>query len=633
MSMKCIRRRRRGERGVKAMMRWSAIFLGCAAILFAGVASVSPQTPHAANSVTAGPKSILVDGKPIQIISGEMHYPRIPREYWRDRLKKARAMGLNAITTYVFWNLHEPKPGVFDFAGQNDVAAFVRMAQEEGLYVILRPGPYVCSEWDLGGFPAWLLADRDIVLRSRDPKFMGPAERYLHRLGKELAPLQYSRGGPIIAVQVENEYGSFDSDHLYMAAVRDAIKAAGLGEVLLYTADGPEELPSGTLLDLHAAANFGPGDAPEAFATLRKFRPNEFLMSGEYWAGWFDAWGNPHEHTDAEQQAKELDWMLSQGASVSLYMFHGGTSFGFMNGANWTREGYAPQTTSYDYDSALDESGRPTKKYFMFRDVIAKHRAKDEPRLPDLPKPAAIISIPEFQLSQTAELFESLPKSVQRESPVPMESLGQSYGYILYRTTIAGPADGLLKLNDLHDYAEIFLDGERAGELDRRLKQNQIALKSSKQSSVLDILVENTGRINFGKQLRGEWKGITDSVTLNGRALTGWQIYSLPMTDLSSLRFSDTAARGAAFYRGTFSLGETGDTFLDTRGWHKGMAWINGHCLGRVWDIGPQQTLYVPAPWLKRGANEVIIFDLAPPANPTLRSLKEPTLDSLRAAK
>ncbi len=450
---------------------------------------------------------------------------------------------------------------------------------------------------------------------------------------QELAPLQYSRGGPIIAVQVENEYGSFDNDHLYMGAIRDAIKAAGLGEVLLYTADGPEELPSGTLPGLHAVANFGPGDAPEAFATLKKFQPNEFVMSGEYWAGWFDGWGKPHEHTDAAQQAKELDWMLTQGASVSLYMFHGGTSFGFMNGANWTREGYAPQTTSYDYDSALDESGRPTKKYFMFRDVIAKHRVVGDAPLPDLPKPAQIISIPEFRLDRAAALFENLPKPVASESPLPMEMLGQSYGYILYRTTIAGPADGLLKLNDLHDYAVIFLDGARVGELDRRLKQNQIALKTSARSAVLDVLVENTGRINFGKQLRGEWKGITDSVTLADRALTGWQIYSLPMSDLSTLHFSDAPARGPAFYRGEFSLNEIGDTFLDTRGWHKGVAWINGHCLGRVWDIGPQQTLYVPAPWLKRGANEVIVFDLAEQPKPTLRALKEPILDSLRASK
>jgi beta-galactosidase len=614
-------------------MRLRLNIFGGAALLVVSVALLGAQAPRAAHTVTAGPTSMLIDGRPVQIISGEMHYPRIPREYWRDRLKKARAMGLNAITTYVFWNLHEPTPGVFDFSGQNDVAEFIRIAQQEGLYVILRPGPYVCSEWDLGGLPAWLLADRDIVLRSRDPKFMRPAERYLKRLGQELAPLQYSRGGPIIAVQVENEYGSFDNDHLYMAAIRDAIKAAGLGEVLLYTADGPEELPSGTLPDLHAVANFGPGDAPEAFATLKKFRPNEFLMSGEYWAGWFDGWGKPHERTDAAQQAKELDWMLTQGASVSLYMFHGGTSFGFMNGANWTREGYAPQTTSYDYDSALDESGQPTKKYFMFRDVIAKHRAAGDAPLPDLPKPAAIISIPEFRLDRAAALFENLPKPVASESPLPMEALGQSYGYILYRTTLTGTVDGLLKLNDLHDYAVIFLDGVRVGELDRRLKQNQIALKTSARSAVLDIFVENSGRINFGKQLRGEWKGITDSVTLAERALTGWQIYSLPMSDLSALHYSDAPARGPAFYRGEFSLNEVGDTFLDTRGWHKGIAWINGHCLGRVWDIGPQQTLYVPAPWLKRGANDVIIFDLAEQPKSTLRALKEPILDSVRASK
>nr|HEV7953795.1 beta-galactosidase [Candidatus Acidoferrales bacterium] len=259
--------------------------MGASACIAAGAA---PSAPASVKIV--GPQ-FIVDGKPLQIISGEMHYPRVPREYWRDRMKKARAMGLNTIATYIFWNLHEPEPGVFDFSGQNDVAAFVRTAQEEGLYVLLRPGPYVCSEWDLGGLPAWLLADPNIVLRSTDPKFIGPSEKFLKRLGQELAPLQATRGGPIIGVQVENEYGSFGKDAEYMGKIRDAIVAAGLNEVPLFTADGPERLPFGTLANVAAAINFGPGDAKKGFETLAKFRPDGLRMNQEYWDGWFDAWG------------------------------------------------------------------------------------------------------------------------------------------------------------------------------------------------------------------------------------------------------------------------------------------------------------------------------------------------------
>src|SRR5580698_10102314 len=375
--------------------------LSLAAVVFVLFAAASPQTTRRQTFGVNGTAFVL-DGKPFQIISGEMHYERIPREYWHDRLKKARAMGLNTISTYVFWNLHEPKPGVYDFSGSLDVAAFIRIAQEEGLHVILRPGPYACAEWDLGGLPAWLVADPNIVLRSADEKFLGPAERWLNRLGRELAPLQLTHGGPIIAVQVENEYGSFGNDKNYMNRVLAALKNAGLGEVLLYTADGGDELPAGTLPGIHAVVNFGPGDAKEEFAKLQKFRPGRPMMSGEYWDGWFDHWGEKHHDTDVAQQAQELDWILSQGYSINLYMFHGGTSFGFMNGANWQKV-YEPDVTSYDYDSPVSESGALTRKYFAFRDVIARHRPGVT--IPDPPAPLPVIEVPEFELAESAPLW------------------------------------------------------------------------------------------------------------------------------------------------------------------------------------------------------------------------------------
>ena len=569
----------------------------------------------------------VLDGKPFQIISGEMHYPRIPRDYWRDRLKKARAMGLNAITTYVFWNLHEPRPGVYDFSGQNDVAEFIRLAQKEGLYVILRPGPYICSEWDLGGLPAWLLADPNIVLRSTDSKFMTPAKRWLVRLGKEVAPLQSSRGGPIIAVQVENEYGSFDHDHEYMRQIHQALIKAGLGEALMYTADGANRLAAGTLPDLPAVVNFGPGETQEAFAALAKFRPGQPLMAGEYWAGWFDSWGLPHHTTDAAEQERDLEWMLSRGYSVSIYMFHGGTSFGFMNGANFDKT-YLPQTSSYDYDAALDESGRPTKKYFAFREIIARHRPSET--IPQPPQSAPVITIPSIALSQSSSLWDNLGKPAATGAIRPMEMLGLSYGYVLYRTQVDGPVKGDLKLTELHDYAIIYLDGTPIGTLDRRLGQDTLAIEVKTARAQLDILVENTGRINFGKELRGERKGITRSVTLGGRELPNWQIYALPMTDSSAIQFRQQGQAGPAFYSASFALNQTGDTFLDTRGLGKGVIWVNGHALGRYWKIGPQQTLYLPGPWLRQGKNEIIVFELEGKSDLSVEGLEHPILDQLR---
>jgi beta-galactosidase len=590
-------------------------------------AFAAPASNAAPHTFRVENGKFALDGKPFQIISGEMHSPRIPRAYWRARLRMAKAMGLNTVTAYAFWNEHETQPGVFDFTGQHDVAEFIREAQSEGLYVILRPGPYVCAEWEWGGYPAWLLKQHGIVVRSSDPKYMEPARRWLMRLGKELAPLQVGNGGPILAVQVENEYGSFANDHYYMEQIHQALVDAGFDKALLYTADGPEEVPDGSLPELPAVINFGRGGAKDGFALLHKLRPEGPFMSGEYWAGWFDHWGEKHHTTNARQQreeADELGWMLSQGYSVSLYMFNGGTNFGWMNGANIEGKKYQPTVTSYDYDAPLDESGRPTLKFALYRETIAKATGVTPPPVPAV---EPTVAVPAFHLDASTSLWEALPRPVESAQVQSMEDLGQAYGYILYRTMVAEPTRGELVLDQLHDYAKIYANGVLIGTLDRRLEQDRLSVDLKEPNTRLDILVENGGRINFTEAMRYERKGITKQVTLAGKLLTGWQIYPLPMKDPDKLGFSDAACSGPCFYRGTFNLDKTGDTFLDTEKFTKGFVWVNGHELGRFWEIGPQKALYLPGVWLRKGINEVIVFDLEGAPGKTAEGKASPILD------
>ncbi len=566
-------------------------------------------------------EQFLLDGKPFQIISGSMHYPRVPRACWRDRMRKLRAMGLNTLCTYCFWDLHEPERGRFDFTGNLDVASYIRMAQEEGLWVLLRPGPYICSEWDFGGLPAWLLRAPNVKVRTTDPKFLKPAGEYLGRLGREVAGLQITQGGPIIMVQVENEYGSFGNDHAYMRTIRRLLRDAGL-QVTLYTSDGSaaHELEGGTLPGVLSSINFGAGDALREFANFAKFRQGVPRMCGEYWVGWFDHWGEQHHEVPFDVGVKGLDWMLAQGISVNLYMAHGGTSFGFMSGANFDKA-YQPDISSYDYDSPLDEAGRPTEKFFAFRETIKKYLPAGS-QLPRLPTPVAELAIPRFGLGESAALADLLGKPVRAERPQTMEQLGQSFGFVLYRKNIARAGKGKLEINEARDYAVILQGGKRLGTLDRRLGQKSLQVELA-AGQPLEILVENLGRTNFGPRMVDDRKGIVGFASWNGQELTGWEQYTLPMDNLERLKFSSGAKDAPAFYRGTLNLASVGDTFLDMRGWGKGYVWVNGHNLGRYWKIGPQQTLYVPAVWLQAGANTVIVLDLGPGGERSIEGLKD----------
>ena len=557
-----------------------------------------------------------------RILSGEMHYPRIPRPYWRARLRMARALGVNAISTYVFWNRHEPQPGTFDFAGENDVAAYVRAAQEEGLDVILRPGPYVCAEWDFGGLPAWLLRDEAMRVRTTDEAFLAPVRRWLRRLGEELAALQRISGGPIIAVQLENEYGAYGSDSNYLRAIRAALCDAGFSASPLFTIDQPGDLAAGSLTGVPIATTFAPGDPAGALAGIRKLRPDAPLLCGEYWAGWFDHWGEPHALSDDAQQAADLEWMLQQGASVNIYMLHGGTNFGFWNGANATPDApYQPTTTSYDYRAAIDEAGRPTPKYFAFRAAIERVTNRTAPLVPPAPQTIAVAA---FELNESAPLENALPPAVCCERPLSMEHLGQSFGYVLYRTIVKGPFEGTLTIEDVRDYAVVSIDGRIVARLDRRLAQSSAPVRGGGDAT-LDILVENSGRMNYGAGLAFERKGITRAVRLNDRELLDWRIYPLALETIEAVQFTAGSTAAPAFYRGRFHLDVAADTFLDVRDLRKGAVWVNGRNAGRVWDIGPARTLYVPGTWLHPGSNAVVAFDLFErDSPPSLRGLSEP---------
>ncbi|MGB7137227.1 MAG: glycoside hydrolase family 35 protein [Acidobacteriaceae bacterium] len=604
------------------------LFRGCAAALFAAALAAPPlPAQQPAPSFTISGSQFLLNGKPFQILSGEMHYERIPRAYWRDRMEMAKAMGLNTIATYVFWNVHEPEPGRFDFSGNADLPEFLREARQEGLYVILRAGPYSCAEWEFGGFPAWLLADpkMETALRSNDPAFMVPAERWLMKLGQEVAPFQIGRGGPIIAVQMENEYGDFGSDQEYLKHLRAIFQQAGFTDALLFTTNPTRGEKNGSLDGTYAAVNFGIGHAASGLDFLARMRPGQPLFAAEYWPGWFDHWGEPHQTRPIAPQIADLNTILSRGASVNLYMFHGGTSFGFMSGASWTNNEFLPDVTSYDYDAPLDEAGHPTPKYAAYREVFATYAGHP---LPPVPQPPPVMAVAPFTLTESAPLWRNLPTPIAAQNAQAMETYGQAYGFILYRTRLQNPVHATLALPGLNDYARVYLDGKLTGTLDRRLKQDSLTLVSPRPNATLDILVENDGRINSTRMMRQAAKGLPHSATLDGQPLTNWQVFTLPMTDLHTLRFHrGIQATGPVFYRGRFRVDRPADTFLDIRALTKGAVWIDGHPIGRYWNIGPQDTLYVPGPWLHPGWNDIVVFDLNGVAAPRLAGLTGPILD------
>lgn len=611
--------------------------LSLAALLFLLVSCGGSKASYdLGEDFTVGEGTFLLDGEPFVVKAAELHYPRIPRPYWEHRIKMCKALGMNTICMYIFWNFHEQEEGVFDFSGQADIAEFCRIAQDNGMYVIVRPGPYVCAEWEMGGLPWWLLKKKDISLRERDPYFMERVRIFEQEVGKQLAPLTISNGGPIIMVQVENEYGSYGVDKEYVSEIRDILRESGFSDVTLFQCDWSSNFFLNGLDDLVWTMNFGTGaDIDGQFRRLGEMRPEAPKMCSEFWSGWFDKWGARHETRPAEDMVAGIDEMLSKGISFSLYMTHGGTSFGHWAGAN--SPGFAPDVTSYDYDAPINEYGAPTHKYDLLRDVLQKYSDTD---LPEVPEPVAQrIEIPEFTLEESVPIQAGITKTETSDAPTTFEELDMGWGSAIYSTTLPEiPERSFLTINDAHDYAQIFIDGRYIGKIDRVRNEKSIAIPACKAGAKLEIFIEAMGRINFGRAIK-DFKGITGNVTVTSdegtSELTGWTVSCIPdgyEDALTALEKGGEKAfdTGAGYYRGTFRLRKTGDTFLNMEAFGKGQVYVNGHAIGRFWSIGPQQTLYVPGCWLKKGKNEVIVLDVEGPAgNPAIFGQSTPELDKL----
>ncbi|WP_265799509.1 beta-galactosidase [Pedobacter sp. MC2016-05] len=557
-----------------------------------------------------------LDGKPFKIHSGEMHYSRIPKPYWRHRLKMMKAMGLNAVATYVFWNYHETTPGVWDFSSDNrDVSEYIKIAQEEGLFVILRPGPYVCAEWEFGGYP-WFLPQNGITIRGNNKPYLDATKAYFTRLYQEVKSLLITNGGPIIMVQVENEFGSYVSQRKdisleehrkYNATIYKQLKDIGFN-VPFFTSDGSWLFEGGTLPGALPTAN-GEDDVAKLKSQVEKFYGNKGpYMVAEFYPGWLSHWAEPFPKISNESIVKQTNKYLDGGVSFNLYMVHGGTNFGFTSGANYDdKHDIQPDLTSYDYDAPISEAGWATEKYFALREILKNDKT------PAIPAKIPVISIPNIKLSKSIDLevFKNAIVPVSNDQPLTFEKLNQGHGYVWYSRRFRQPISGKLQLKGLRDYAIIYVNGTKVAELNSNFQKYECDIDIP-FNAVLDIIVENMGRINYGAKIVNSSKGIVSPVVINDQTITGnWDMYKMPMNAMPNIaKMKGSAIVGKpAIYQGTFSLQKTGDTFLDMSSWGKGIVFINGINLGRYWKIGPQQTLYLPGCWLKTGKNEIVIFE------------------------
>lgn len=626
-------------------MKQRIFFLFFSLLLAINLSFAGNTDPNSGFKIGTG--NFLLDGKPFVVKAAELHYPRIPETYWEHRIKMCKALGMNTICLYVFWNAHEQKEGEFDFTGNNDIRRFIELCAKHDMKVILRPGPYVCAEWEMGGLPWWLLKKEDIKLRENDPYFLDKVDQFQKQLFQQIGDLTDDKGGPIIMIQVENEYGSYGENKEYISNIRDILKKYYGNNIAMFQCDWNSNFEKNGLDDLLWTMNFGTGaDIDSQFNRLKELRPDSPLMCSEFWSGWFDKWGAKHETRPADDMISGISEMLDKGISFSLYMTHGGTNWGHWAGAN--SPGFAPDVTSYDYDAPINETGEPTPKYHLLRNLLAKH---SEGKLPRIPASIPTMSIPEFELTEFAPLFPNLKETATDSAIKPMEMYNQGFGSINYHTELPSlPGNSKLIIKDIHDYGQIFLNGKFIGKIDRRLGEYMLALPSTDSVSTLDIFVEAMGRINFGRAIK-DYKGITDMVVLteniNGKTeekkLANWTVSLMPdkYDYYRSLTYYPTGAfksesnenlpRGVYF--GELYLEKTNDTFFDMTEWGKGLLYVNGHPIGRFWNIGPQQTLYVPGAWLNKGRNEVMVVDIVGPQSNSIKGESEPILDSLKTSE
>jgi beta-galactosidase len=560
-------------------------------------------------SFAIGDTDFLLDGEPYRILAGALHYFRVHPDQWTDRIRKARLMGLNTIETYIAWNAHSPRRGEFDTSGGLDLARFLDLIHAEGMHAIVRPGPYICAEWDNGGLPAWLFHDETTGIRRSEKHYLDAVDEYFAHLAPILEPRQIDNGGPIILVQIENEYGAYGNDKDYLRNLVELNRSIGL-RVPFTTVDQPTDqmLTDGSLPELHKTGSFG-ARSLERLATLRRHQPTGPLMCSEFWDGWFDHWGAHHHTTTVEQAAHDLDELLGAGASVNIYMFHGGTNFGFTNGAN-DKGVYQPTVTSYDYDAPLDEAGIPTAKFWAFREVIAKYAAVPEA------EPAVAVDAPVFEVELATsvsllEVAERLGEWTAHDGLPSLDSIEHYSGFALYRAELSLDDAAVLSFGEIRDRAQVFVNGSPIGVLARDHHDTSIGLPAGLRGRV-ELLVEDQGRVNYGPRL-GEQKGLVGGATLAGEPLARWELLPLDLERAASLAdyqaVPGTELSGPVFARGTFEVDAAADLFLDTAGWNKGVVWINGFNLGRYWARGPQHTLYVPGPVLRSGENEIVVFE------------------------
>ncbi len=650
---------------------FATIALAAASLFAPADAAAAPK----AGDFTVGKGTFLLNGNPFIVKAAEVHYPRIPQAYWDHRIKMCKALGMNTLCIYVFWNIHEQAEGQFDFTGNNDVAAFCRLAQKNGMYVIVRPGPYVCAEWEMGGLPWWLLKKKDIRLREQDPYFMERVRIFEEKVAEQLAPLTIQNGGPIIRVQVENEYGSYGEDKAYVGEIRDVLKAnwykknadGKLVGPALFQCDWSSNFTKNGLDDLVWTMNFGTGaNIDNQFRRLGELRPDAPKMCSEFWSGWFDKWGARHETRPAKDMVEGMDEMLSKGISFSLYMTHGGTSFGHWAGAN--SPGFAPDVTSYDYDAPINEWGLATPKFYELRKMMAKYN--DGKKLPAIPKaPMGIISVPKFQLTEYAPVANGIGRIFKdsQSSHMTFEEMNMGWGSAVYTKELPEiPNQSTLTL-DAHDFAQVFINGKYIGKIDRVKNEKSVNLPPVKKGDRLTILLEAMGRINFGRAIK-DFKGIVGDVVisteLDGNEVsinlkhfvtctipddygTAVKAFALKTTENGTgVRLGEKAPGSlseglglpagngkAGYYRGYFNLKKVGDTFLNFETWGKGQVYVNGHAMGRIWSIGPQQTLYIPGCWLKKGKNEVVVLDVVGPKETVVWGQAEPELNKLQLEK